>query len=271
MSGNSTAGWPDDETLLAFADGRLDAENAARVARHLETNIEARRTVVMYRRTGELATRAFDEAMHVQASPALMSMLSRETDIETGNRSVVPLRQRSRSAPVSPEWRLMPLAASIVLIVGGLFALLMFRSVPPEATSIALGAVERGSALERLLETKATGVSETVPVGTVGAQKDVTLILTFRDRLQRPCREFESAPHGGNSLDVAVACRNADGGWTIEGAAHIAATTESAPPNFSPAGGNAAMALESVLKVLGATPAITPDEETLLISAGWKK
>jgi hypothetical protein len=121
------------------------------------------------------------------------------------------------------------------------------------------------------LKTKATGVSETVPVGTVGAQKDVTLILTFRDRLQRPCREFESAPHGGNSLDVAVACRNADGGWTIEGAAHIAATTESAPPNFSPAGGNAAMALESVLKVLGATPAITPDEETLLISAGWKK
>jgi hypothetical protein len=110
-----------------------------------------------------------------------------------------------------------------------------------------------------------------VPVGTVGAQKDVTLILTFRDRLQRPCREFESAPHGGNSLDVAVACRNADGGWTIEGAAHIAATTESAPPNFSPAGGNAAMALESVLKVLGATPAISPDDEAVLISSGWKK
>jgi hypothetical protein len=165
----------------------------------------------------------------------------------------------------------LPLAASIVLIAGGLFAFLMFRSVPSEPTGIALGAVERGGALERLLETKATGVSELFSIGTGGAQKDVTLILTFRDRWQRPCREFEAASHGTNNLDVAIACRNADGGWTIEGAAHVAAKTENAPPDFSPAGGGVAMALESVLKTLGATPAILPGEEAALISSGWKK
>jgi anti-sigma factor RsiW len=271
MSGISTVDWPDDETLLAFADGRLDAESAARVTRHLETDVDARRTVAMYRRTGELAKRAFDEALHVQASPQLMRMLSEDGDAESGRSRVMPLRRRPTHARVPREWRLLPLAASIVLIVGGLFALLMFRSVPPEATGIALGAVERGSALERLLETKATGVSETLSVGTAGARKEVTLILTFRDRLQRPCREFEAGPHGTNNLDVAVACRNADGGWTIEGAAHVATTTESAPPDFSPAGGNAAMALESVLKVLGATPALSPGEEAVLISSGWKQ
>jgi hypothetical protein len=31
------------------------------------------------------------------------------------------------------------------------------------------------------------------------------------------------------------------------------------------------MALESVLKTLGATPAILPGEEAALISSGWKK
>jgi hypothetical protein len=267
--------WPDDEMLLAFADGRLDAGDAARVARHLATDVDARRTVAMYRRTGELATRAFDEAMHVQASPALMGLLSGGTDGENGSTRVVPLRQRPMSAArVSLERHILPLAASIVLIVGGLFAFSMSRSAPPGPSGIALGAVERGSALERLLETKATGGSEHFSVGAVGVRKDVTLILTFRDRLQRPCREFEAVPHGTNDLDVAVACRDADGGWTIEGAAHVAATADRPAPDFSPAGGKAAMALESVLKVLGvlgATPAISPGEEAVLISSGWKK
>lgn len=263
MSGNSPVDWPDDETLLAFADGRLDAESAARVVEHLETHVHARRTVAMYQHTGELAKRAFDEAMHVPASPALIGMLSEEAD--------AAVLLRPTKAKFALGWRVVGLAASVVLIIGGLFAFSMFRFTQPQPVAIALGGVERDSALERLLETKATGVSEALPVAALGAQKDVTLILTFRDRQQRPCREFESAPRGTSNLDVAVACRNVDGGWTIEGAARVTATTEKAPPDFRPAGGNGVLALESVLKVLGASAAISPDDEAALISSGWKK
>ena len=273
MNGNTVAGWPDDETLLSFADGKLDAEKAARIAEYLETDAEARRTVALYRRTGELAAQAFDDAMHMQTSPALVDMLLGRTEMRGDSGRILPFRQRAANVLAMPPRVSLPLAASIALVVGGLvaFSMLRDRSAPMGSTEIALGSIENGSTLANLLESKMTGSSVTLPAGRTAGHREVTVVVTFRDRLQRPCREFEAVPQGANDLTIAVACRGATGGWTIEGAAHVPEATESAPPGgFSPAGSKAAMALESVLKMLGATPAMTPDEEAALLASRWK-
>jgi hypothetical protein len=262
MTNNSNA-WPDDETLLAFADGLLPEEEALRVARHLETDVAARRTVAMYRRTGELAAQAFDDALHVRTSPALVDMLLNSTSPRAAGGRVVPLRHVLDDA----RRVAIPLAASMALVVAGALAWSLRDRSPSSAThEIALGEIGAGSPLADLLETKTAGSSLTT------GRQEITVIVTFRDRLQRPCREFEAVPHGGKDLTMAIACRNDRGRWAVEGAAHVAEPADGqSSGSFSPAGGNATPALDGILKVLGATPAVTPDEEAALLASGWKK
>lgn len=255
---------PTDEELMAYADGTLDDSERAALARHLETDAEARAIVTMFQRTSALAREAFELPAD---APALISLKARIRatpirDAAAENTVVrVPMsRWRQLASQISEAPRL---AAATLLCIGLASGWMMARLAGgPQTSVIALGEVARGSTMERTLETLASGtVSDRLMV-----------VSTFRDRNARACREFEIV-RGGNAPApelAGVACRQPDGRWIVEGAARIATKADASQPGYVPSGAEEGEALASLLGLLGAGQALTAADEQTLLKRGWK-
>ena len=90
----------DDNTLVAYVDGELDAATAREVEDALETSAAARNTVAKLRSSATFVRAAFAEALHEPPPAGLVAML----------RAATPRRRPAR------HW--LPIAASIALLVG---------------------------------------------------------------------------------------------------------------------------------------------------------
>ena len=91
----------DENTLVAYVDGELDAASAREVERALETSPVARNTVAKLRSSAALVRAAFADALHEPPPPGLVAML----------RAATPRRR--------PQAYWLPLAASIALLIAG--------------------------------------------------------------------------------------------------------------------------------------------------------
>ena len=97
------------------------------------------------------------------------------------------------------------------------------------------------------------------------------VIATFRDRKARVCREIEVLDADMQAKLAGAACRDpASGTWIVEGVARIAAAPVSQGSTFVPSGTDEKDALDGLLTVLGASKALTADEEQRLIAKGWR-
>jgi anti-sigma factor RsiW len=90
----------DDNTLVAYVDGELDAATAREVERALETSPAARNTVAQLRTSAALVRAAFAEALH-EPPPAGL---------------VAQLRATPHEGWSARQW--LPIAAAIALVVG---------------------------------------------------------------------------------------------------------------------------------------------------------
>ena len=90
----------DDNTLVSYVDGELDAATAREVERALETSATARNTVAKLRSSATFVRAAFAEALHEPPPAGLVAML----------RAATPRR------PPARHW--LPVAASIALLIG---------------------------------------------------------------------------------------------------------------------------------------------------------
>jgi hypothetical protein len=91
---------------------------------------------------------------------------------------------------------------------------------------------------------------------------------SFPDARGRLCREMQLFIEGDSAFEHAVACTRGDG-WTVE----IVVTEEAEAGDagrFVPAEGPGGRAIEGVLDAIGAGIALTPEEEALARSAGWR-
>jgi anti-sigma factor RsiW len=91
---------PDENTLVAYVDGELDAATAREVEQALESSPAARNTVAKLRSSAALVRAAFADAVHEPPPPGLVELL----------RAAQPERRPRRFA--------LPLAASIALLIG---------------------------------------------------------------------------------------------------------------------------------------------------------
>jgi len=257
-----------DEVLMAYADGVLPPDEAARVAIALETDIDARAAVEEFRRTAALSRAAFADVL---AEPVPETIV--RTVLASGTRTagVTDLARHRQSR--FPHWRTaLPLAASLALVIG-LAAALFLRSIPSDAPTqiIALGPVEPAAPLASVLEKHPSGV----PVPPAGREGDsagrLMAIATFRDRKSRICREVELLDKSMQPRTAAVACRDpARGTWSVEGVARIATTAPSGGSDFVPSGAEEKDALDGLLAILGATRALSAEEEQRLMAQGWR-
>lgn len=270
--------WPDDETLVAYADGTLDAAVAARIAAQMAHDPDLRDFIELLTRSGRLAREAFETETSKPRDDALAAMILNSAPPEEGraneadrSNNIIPL-SRPRARPAGFPAYALPMAAAIALMIGGLagFQIGQREGGPsaPGVFDVAVGPVSDGSALASLLEKRGSG--DPLPVS--GDQREVMVIATFRDRAGRVCREFEvtdtAVPENG--ITAAVACRGTEGGWRVEGAASVASIPAASDQDFSPASGDGASAIEGILKAVGAKPALSKADEQSLLKDGWK-
>src|SRR5271170_5141281 len=90
----------DENTLVAYVDGELDAATAREVERLLDGSPAARNTVAKLRSSAALVRAAFADAVHEPPPPGLVELL----------RTAKPSRRPQRYA--------LPVAASIALLIG---------------------------------------------------------------------------------------------------------------------------------------------------------
>lgn len=275
MNPNTSNNWPDDETLVAFVDGRLEDAEAEKVRRFLAGNDEARLFVERLATSGELAKTVFDAALAAPASDMLADMImgTGRPEPQATPTNVVSL-PRTRAASASRY--ALPLAAAIALLIGAVGGYEWGRrgavNEGKGAFGVAVGPIGGDSPVKGLLETRGSGELVPVAAGATGDTRHLMVIASFRDRAGRICREFEVLTTRDDVAPVttAIACRHRDGTWHVEGAAQVTAAAPVPDKDFSSASGNDASAIEGLLEALGAKPALSKADEDTLLRRGWK-
>lgn len=240
----------DDATLMAFADGELDAASAARVAEAVAGDPDAAARVELFRRTRAVLSAA---AGMRPAGPVPEALLARvqATLAEARARAapeVVPLRPKRGPA----AWG-MALAASLALAVGVAGGFRIARGpagdAAPGLSLAALGGRDVAAALARL----PSGARTAIPGGEMAA------VASFRSSAGETCREVEIDPEAGNTV-VAVACHTGRG-WDLR----LAVAAAAAEGGYAPAS-----SLEVLDAYLASTEAGAPlslEEEAAALAA----
>lgn len=231
----------DDGLLMAYADGELPEEEAARIERLLARDAAARERVRLYRESAALARAAFASTL-AEPVPAALEARVRRLARERATDRVVPFPE---SRPGAGRWNLrrmaLPLAASLALVIGFLAG---SRMGPEDGEAV----------LARALET--------TPSGVVGPG-EVLPLLTLRRADGSWCRRFEQ-PRGARMV-TGTACRQPDGRW------RVVVLVEEAPQGtdgYRPAG-----ASENPLASLEARMGMRAVDEATeegLIASGWQ-
>ncbi len=236
-----------DETLMAYADGELDARTAQAVETAAREDPAIAQRIAMFARTREVLG---DAARARPSDPLPPELGARLEEILRAARpapseTVVPFRRRWTEAP---SFRPMAAAAALALAVGVAGGFLV---------SQAIGARESGGF--GLASFEAPGISDaldTLPSGErlAIAGGEVAAIASFRDADGQLCREFEVDRTGGDTV-VSVACRT-PAGWEPR-LAIVAPGAEDG--GYAPA--SSLETLDAYLGAIGAGPPLSPEDE----------
>jgi hypothetical protein len=199
----------DDELLVAYADGELDAAQAARVERAVGADPRLQARLVALTQAAELTREVF-EAKGREPVPAVLVERIMHSDVPQRSeiRPRRPLRERLA------QWWQMPLPAAAfaglaLLAVGGLLGYLLPQGPSAGSPMTTAGVVPSGSALHRLLQEQPSGAT------LVAGAFSLEVVATFVDG-DRVCREYRASNDTGpHEYYAGIACRGGDGDWQV--------------------------------------------------------
>ncbi len=206
----------DDVTLVAYADGELDAETTREVESALAEDAEARETVRALRESASLLRAAVNGPHH---SPV-------------PERLIEAARQQSARAPAPTgggdgtglAWRwALPVAASVVALVigvGGGYQLANYgdaRVANIPGTMSAPVQTALWPTVNEALETSADGMSVDWRGQGRGPSGTVTVMRTYLDESGQYCREYREnvTVAGVTEAGYGIACRVGKGQWKM--------------------------------------------------------
>ena len=267
---------PTDEQLMAYADGQLDEPERRRIEEFLATDAEARQLVEGFRKTADLSG-LFDAPMRAAPPKRLVDAIMKDgnparKEPQAGAKIVsLPSRRPDRAPP--RQDRRLAMAASVALLIGAATGYWLAGGTTREepGTELALGRVTPGSAIARVLDTAPSGKPQRIGGGG-GKGNQLLVVATFRDRNGRACREVELLDGTADlhPISAGIACHAEGHGWVVEGAARIRVAKPASGTNYVPSGVAERDALEGLMQILGASKAMTAEEEQALIRRGWK-
>lgn len=271
---------PDEEMLMAYADGALEPHQTAAVEAYIAANPHARKLVEDMRMSADLARQAFQAPMSAPPPDRLVATIvgpqpSGEVISAGAVASLIDFQsasaRRSKRQPL--PW--LAAAASLALIAIGAAWYVSggtsggSREVDGE---IALGPVLKGGELERVLETYVSG--RTLDLVKPQAQgKAFKVVATFNDKSERICREVEVLRDTRSMAPISagLACRSKQGSWQLEGIVKLGLGNQPTGPAYKPSGSSDRDALEEVLQKVGAGQALTAIEEKSLLDRKWQR
>lgn len=196
----------DITTLMAYADGELDAETAREVEAYLDQSPEARETVGSLQRSAGLARAALNEAINETVPERLIAAVTTSAPIAPAPRSVRPLL-RLLAAGV----------AGLMIGAGGIAAGVRFGAEPSGPVMTAADHTLRDGVLQHTLEKRVSGTDGVWHNPDTGHSGVIVPTRT----VQRPdgvfCRQYRETTRlgGADDLRFGLACRQADGSWKV--------------------------------------------------------
>jgi hypothetical protein len=194
-----------DETLMAYADGEVDAATRAIIEAAMREDPEVRRRIAEHRALREAMQGSFSAVLDEPVPQRLIDAARGQSAAPAGN--VVDLaRARRAAASQSPvdlrSWRPAAMAAS--LLVGVALGYLGLHSANPLVNTSSSGELLAGAGLAQALSHQ---LSEDRSSGLVAITG-----LSFRAKTGDYCRTFSWA---GSHSSSGLACREGDG-WKIK-------------------------------------------------------
>ena len=241
----------DDQTMMAYADGELDASDAARVEAALRDDPDIARRLLLFTRTRDALRSAaaisrddpVPEAVDLRAKAAIDAARRR------GDDTVIPFARPERQS------RAWPAAIAAGLAVAGFVG---GHALAPERQGEASGGLRFA-----ILDT--SGVSEALSRVAAGERVPVeggemALIASFRDAEGALCREFELDTADLVTV-VSVACRAGDR-WTPMIAVVAGADSDT---QYAPA--SSLETLDAYLSAIGAGTPLSIEDEAVALAA----
>ncbi len=255
-----------DEILMAFADGELDEETTRLVEAALETDDELMSRVAMFMETRAASSEALkpllDEPVPEHLADKVRAMAAEAATRRDDDRmaataaaddranadNVVAFRRPEAHAQPQrrPSQRMMALAASLLIVVGGVGGYFLGG-----AGQTGIGSPEVAGlvdpAVAGILDQRASG--EELAVGDA----QLRLVSTFETGGEQLCREYELKRPNLPDF-VSVACRS-DSGWRTQ----LAIVTPEAGEGFAPA--SSLETVDAYLTSIGAGGALDAEAE----------
>lgn len=249
----------DDETLMAFADGELDAQTSAAVEEAMRDNEQLIARIGLFMETRKLSSEAMAPLLDVSVPDDLTAkvtkMLDPPADGETSRDNVVSFKAAPppRRQPVVSPW-MTALAASVALVAGGVIGFAV-GNLPGDDTRSAIQVAQFDQPnLANALDTTLSGVEIRLPA----SGDRFRVIASYHDEDKTLCREFEVDQDDGTTF-VSVACKTGTG-WKVNFT--VAASSQS-DNGYAPA--SSLESLDAYLTAIGAgTPLGEADEAAVL-------
>lgn len=248
----------DDEILMAYADGELDAATAELVEQAMETDDAVAERVALFLET-RLRARSEHEpaedvppALRASVEKAISDARDREEVAQAS--AVVALRVAANDRKRKKIDVPMPIAASIFAALAGLIGYSIGVAGYTDGADLRMAGLSVPG-LPALLSSSPSGTE--VAMGDTQAR--FRAIATFTQPDGTLCREFEVSNADRSTL-VSVACRQ-DRNWRVD----FAVVARGGDDGYAPAS-----SLESLDAYLGAISAGEPvdlDEEAALLAA----
>jgi len=235
-----------DETLVAYADGQLDGEEALAVERAIAGDAGLAAKLAMMVAARRAVRQAYASPAPVAAAlDARVRALVAEDQARRQPRTATVIELASRRR-VAPFWQ-VPAAAMLALAVGAGSVWLVTRDdAAPGGLQVA---ALSDPAVAQALDSLASG--QTVEIGDGVA---VSVVPSFRDDADQLCREFEQTVADGSGI-VAVVCRE-DAVWDVR---LVVATGAGDADSYSPA--SSMETLDAYLSASGAGAPLSASDE----------
>lgn len=242
-----------DEELMRFADGELDDERSAAIeaALAVDEDVATRLAVFMDTRSQAKAALApmLDEPVPAALTQSVEAMIARhkaQQPDQAEQPNVVAFKPRQR---IVNDWRLLPIAASITAILGGVAGYAIGGAGEPQGGgNLVLGPISNPEVV-RLLGELPSGQEAQL----AGMNTRMRSIASFSDGGGELCREFELDPQDAETI-VSVACWS-ENAWT----ARFAVAAPAQESGYAPA--SSMESVEAYLAAIGATETLSADAE----------
>jgi hypothetical protein len=248
MSTQSSS-W-DNARIHAYVDGALDSETAARLEADSRHDAALAARIAQQRELSARLRATYDPVLEEPIPQRL-----RDTLVGSNPYAAITPIGAARKAPPRRSWSLREwgaLAAAVVL--GAVLGPFIFRDSTELPIANEGGRLVAGGYLDAALSTQIAGTT------AEGALARIE--LSFRATDGDYCRVFALRAGPGG-----VACRR-EGRWAVE-IMDGGGTPTSEPGGFRQASSALTPAILSAMTTLGASEALTPDEERQRLGSGW--